>query len=77
MLLIVYFKKILECTKIPVIITYGYQNIGDWSIALASCGANGINVQDEMEGFKAYRNDHPNIAGIALANLDITVSFYE
>jgi len=67
----------LQCTKIPVITTYGYISLQDWSVVLACCGANGINVQDEVEGLKAYRKDHPNIAGLALAHLDIVVSFYE
>jgi len=77
LLLTAYFKRILQCSKIPVITTYGYESLKEWSIVLACCGANGTNVQDEMEGFKAYRNDHPKITGIALSYLDIIVSFYE
>jgi len=76
LLLIAYFKKILQCTKKPIIVAYEYESLKDWSIVLACCGANGINIQDEMEGLKAYRNDHPNIAGLALINLEIKVSSY-
>jgi len=67
----------MQCTKKPVIVTYGYKSLKDWSTVLACCGADGMNVQDEMEGLKVYRKDHPNIAGLALSNLDIVVSLYE
>jgi len=70
----VYLKRILHCTKIPVIIGYGYRTVKEWSLVLGCCGADGINVQDEVEALKIYRKEHPNIAGLALMNLD-TVSF--
>jgi len=64
----------LQCTKIPVILGYGYGTIKAWSLVLGCCGANGMNVRDEVEALKIYREEHPNIAGLALMNLDI-VSF--
>jgi len=74
LLFVEYFKEILLCTKIPVIIGYGYESIKDWSIVLGCCGNNGKNVRDEVEALMVFRKEYPNISGLALMNFDY-VSF--
>lgn len=50
---------------------------GEWTVFLACNAANGMNARDQMEGLKAYFNEHPGIAGLMLSNLvvDISIGF--
>jgi len=47
---------------------------GEWTTFLA-CNANdGMNARDQMEGLKAYFNQHPGIAGLMISSLSMNVS---
>lgn len=71
---IAYFQTILQCIKKPVYLEYGQRTFMGWSKVLPCCGANGMNVQDEVEGLRVYLQQHKNIAGLIIHGLDINVS---
>lgn len=75
LLIIGFFENFSKCAKIPVFMGYGYNKLDEWSIALACCGADGMSVQNEVEGLKVFLSKFGEIAGLMLRNLDIIVSF--